>query len=126
MYFKSCLSVPPTEKINFKKVLAKEPEFDDLFSLLKRTTLSVDSLARELGLNDTTRKKVMKDEECKLETMLKEWIQQQSKHVTWKTVIDALVELERKDIAKNICEFLEDQNNFMKYKEKKDFIELQY
>ena len=62
------------------------------------------------------------DNDWKLETVLQKWIGKQIPEVTWETILKVLVECGKRDIAKEVQEFLEKPEVYNKYIKKEDFI----
>ena len=111
--------------ISFEDVLQKPPDLHDVFDLMRRMSSLWCEIGRELNIpiNDleTLRRDMRMAHENKLERILTNWIQTESKDVTWKVLLAALKALGRKDVIKEVLNFLEEPETYQKYILKDDF-----
>ena len=64
-----------------------------------------DTLRRDISLTDTD----------KLERILNEWSQSETKPVTWRIVLEALKSLQRQDLIRKVIAYLEQPDNHQRY-----------
>ena len=64
-----------------------------------------DTLRRDIGLTDTD----------KLERILNEWSQSETKPVTWRIMLEALKSLQRQDLIRKVIAYLEKPENHQRY-----------
>ena len=64
-----------------------------------------DTLRRDITLTDTD----------KLERILNEWSQSETKAVTWRIMLEALKSLQRQDLVRKVIAYLEKPENHQRY-----------
>ena len=103
----------------FHDLLKKPPESKDVFHLV-RQNMSADwhVLGGQLNVGMNFREGLRRESlnnEIKLEKVLIEWIGNETSDVTWEVIIKALEACRRKDVAKKITKYLEEQDTYDKY-----------
>ena len=105
-------------KTCFRDLLKKSPEHQDVFPLVRDMSAYWDVLGGHLLVKMNFRQSLRKgnlDDDLKLEKLLIEWIGTEPSHVTWEVIIKALEACGRKDVAKKITKYLEEQDTYDKY-----------
>ena len=64
----------------------------------------------------------MPNADDKLDAILNEWNSSQTSDVTWETILKVLVECGKRNIAREVQEYLEEPEVYEKYMKKEDFI----
>ena len=106
--------------ISFRDLLDKPPDSQDLFNLIEDMSSLWCDVGRQL-------KVPMEDldnslcEEAKLKQILLEWIQNETKVVKWRVILEVLRNLRRKDLIKKVTKYLEQPEVYSKYSKKDDF-----
>ena len=111
--------------INYRDLLQKPPEIRDVFDIIKEDIASKwHEVGGCLGISLDYRDSLKGNNSVntKLERILTEWIQNETKDVTWKVALEMLKELRRKDLARKVITFLETQETYEKYISKDDFV----
>ena len=62
----------------------------------------------------------------RLESVLTKWIGNETEDVKWRVVLDALKALQRKDVIKNVIQYLEKPETYTKYISSDDFSPCKY
>ena len=106
-------------------MLDKPPEINDVFDLVKDISHLWYDLGRELGVSlddrDTLRRDMSLSEKGRLNSVLANWIRNETREVKWKVILEALEALERKDLVKKVIKYLETPQPYRKYISMDDF-----
>ena len=111
--------------IDYCDLLQKPPEIRDIFDIIKE---DISSRWHEVGgclgisLDYRDSLKGNNSVNTQLERILTEWIQNETKDVTWKVALEMLKELRRRDLARRVISFLETPETYKKYISKGDFV----
>ena len=107
-------------------MLQKPPEPTDALDLVRSISPSWYDIGSKLlvplDVRDSLKKDMSLSDEAKLEKVLNAWINGETAGVTWRTVLEALEALGRRDIIRKTLDYLEKPAIYSKYIEKKDFI----
>ena len=105
-------------------ILTMRPETNDAYQLLKPKATHWNGIAIELGVEAIYRYELRMltslDARDKLECVIKKWEESECSDFTWRTLIEAMKELEYNDVLRAIQEFLAKPDVIKKYQSKKD------
>ena len=111
-------------------MLNKPPEIKDVFYLVKDISASWNALASELYIpmndRDTLRKDRSLSDQHRLESVLCKWIENETKEVKWRVILEALKALKRKDLIRKVIRYLEEPQIYRKYISMDDFSPCKY
>ena len=97
----------------------------DILGLVKDISASWNELGAELEIPPDDRSSLQKDgrhtDKDRLEFVLRNWIQYETKDVKWKVILKALDVLRRRDLMKKVIEYLETPEIHRRYISMKDF-----
>ena len=97
----------------------------DILGLVKDISASWNELGGELEIPSDDRSSLQKDgrhtDKDRLEFVLRNWIQYETKDVKWKVILKALDVLRRRDLIKKVIEYLETPEIHKRYISMKDF-----
>ena len=97
----------------------------DILGLVKDISASWNELGCELEIPPNDRLTLQNDgrhtDKDRLEFVLRNWIQNHTKEVKWKVILEALQVLKRKDVIKKVIENLEIPEIHKRYISMKDF-----
>ena len=101
-------------------MLDKPPDPNDIMDLIKNDiSSSWNSVGSELNISmnfrDTLRRDISLTDTDKLERILNEWSQSETKPVTWRIVLEALKSLQRQDLIRKVIAYLEKPDNHQRY-----------
>ena len=101
-------------------MLDKPPDPNDIMDLIKNDiSSSWNSVGSELNISmnvrDTLRRDISLTDTDKLERILNEWSQSETKPVTWRIVLEALKSLQRQDLIRKVIAYLEQPDNHQRY-----------
>ena len=109
----------------YKDLLKKSPEIIDVLHLVPDIASSWYEFGMQLRVSISVRESLIRDisfsDDAKLEKVLMYWIQAEPSPVTWKMILQALVNLERISIASKVREYLEKPETYSKYIATRDF-----
>ena len=114
--------------IKYCDLLQKQPEIRDVFDIIKKDIASKwHEVGGCLGISLDYRDSLKGNNSVntKLERILTEWIQNETKDVTWKVALEMLKELRRRDLVKSVISFLETPQIYKKYNSKRDYFRIQ-
>ena len=93
--------------------MKRSPVRKDVYKLLRKHSIHYDEFALQLDIDDDFRDNLRaKNEEnhWKLEQVLRKWIDSETCEVTWAKIIKVLDDLEMKNVAKEVVDFLKCNN----------------
>ena len=97
----------------------------DILGLVKDISASWNELGCELEIPSDDRATLQKDgrhtDKDRLELVLRNWVQNETKEVKWKVILKALEVLKRRDVIKKVIEYLETPEIHKRYISMKDF-----
>ena len=97
----------------------------DILGLVRDISASWNELGGALEIPSDDRNSLQKDgrltDKDKLEFVLRNWIQNETKEVKWEVILEALKVLQRKDLIKKVIEHMEKPEIYRKYISMKDF-----
>ena len=97
----------------------------DILGLVKDISASWNELGGELEILSNERITLQKDashtDKDRLEFVLRNWIQNETKEVKWKVILKALEVLKRRDLIKKVIQYLETPEIHRRYISMKDF-----
>ena len=97
----------------------------DILGLVKDISASWNELGGALEIPSDDRNSLQKDgrhtDKDRLEFVLRNWIQNETKEVKWEVILEALKVLQRKDLIKKVIEHMEKPEIYRKYISMKDF-----
>ena len=100
-------------------MLQKPPDLHDVFDLMRTMSALWFDIGMELNIpindRETLRRDMTMADDNRLEHILTNWIQTESKDVTWKVLLQALKALRRKDVVSKVLRFLEEPETYQKY-----------
>ena len=106
-------------------MLNKPPEIKDVFDNVKDISALWNELGRELNVPENDRATFKRDPslsyEDRLESVLNNWIGNETKDVKWKVILEAVKALKRKDLIKKMINYLETPETYKKYISMDDF-----
>ena len=109
----------------YADLLTKPPEIDDLRWLLNQWSASWNDLGAELKVDSNERNKLRKDtaltDDERLEKVLAVWIGSESSDVTWEMVLKVLVTIKKKNVARIVRKYLQQDDVYDKYIKFDDF-----
>ena len=80
----------------------------DVLGLVKDISASWNELGAELGVSLNYRTTLKGDtDSVRLEVVLKNWIENETKEVKWEVFLEALKALKRRDLIKKVVKYLE-------------------
>ena len=104
---------------DYRDLLMKSPELDDVFHLLAKLSSSWHDIGGRLRVPIDERQSLLQNasisDESKLEKTLHIWICSQPSDVTWQMIIHVLIVFEKKNVAGEVTRFLEKQEIYDKY-----------
>ena len=107
-------------------MLLKPPELTDALDLVRSISPSWYDIGSKLlvplDIRDSLKRDTSLSDEARLEKILDAWINGEKASVTWRTILEALEALGRRDIIRKTLDYLERPAIYSKYIEKKDFI----
>ena len=109
-------------------MLDKPPETNDVLGLVKDISVLWNELGSELHVplddRQTLRRDISLSNKDRLEFVLTYWIENETKEVNWKVILEPLKALKRKDIINKVIDYLENQETYTKYISKKKLFSL--
>ena len=110
--------------INYRDLLQKPPKSRDAFDIFKDISSLWDEVGGYLGISLNYRDSLHGSVNTKLERVLTEWIQKETKDVTWEVILEVLEKLGRRDLMKNFIIFLKTPETYKEYISKRDFFRM--
>ena len=102
-------------------ILDEEPDLEHIHKFLRRRSADWESFARELRVDLNYRKVLRRNmtltDDDRLERVLDKWKESSQEGVSWKKVLDMLVELELYDMHQKMIEFLKRDDVILKYRQ---------
>ena len=87
------------------------PQRKQVFNFLKKKSAQWNRFALELEVSDDLRDQLKKDSTLdsteKLDEVLRSWMESETRPITWDTVRDVLLEMEMKDLAREVLQHIQ-------------------
>ena len=102
-------------------ILDEEPDLEHIQKFLERKSADWELFARKLRVDLNYRNGLRRDNtlsnDVKLEMVLYKWKESSQERVSWKKVLDMLVELELHDMHQKVMDFLKRDDIILKYRQ---------